>query len=54
MREGECLIDFIQAIHLIKVTRLQIQNVRAMKTESVYENLFSETKLFCEAQDGGT
>ncbi|XP_060855118.1 zinc finger MYM-type protein 1-like [Metopolophium dirhodum] len=44
-------IDFIQAIHLIKVTRQQIQDLRAMKTESVYENLFTETKLFCEAQD---
>jgi len=44
-------IDFIQAIYLIKVTRQQIQDLRAMKTESVYENLFSETKLFCEAHD---
>jgi len=39
------------ALHLIKVTRQQIQDLRAMKTESVYENLFSETKLFCEAHD---
>lgn len=44
-------IDFIQAIHLIKVTQQQIQDLRAMKTECVYDNLFSETKLFCEAQD---
>lgn len=44
-------IDFIQAINLIKVTRQQIQDLRAMKTESVYKNLFSETKLFCEAHD---
>ncbi|XP_025192343.1 uncharacterized protein LOC112592491 [Melanaphis sacchari] len=44
-------IDLIQAIHLIKVTRQQIQDLRAMKTESVYANLFTETKLFCEAQD---
>ncbi|KAL4153701.1 hypothetical protein QTP88_001534 [Uroleucon formosanum] len=34
-----------------KMTRQQIQDLRAMKTESVYENLFTETILFCEAQD---
>jgi hypothetical protein len=38
-------IDFIQVIHLIKVTRQQIQDLRVMNTESVNENLFSETKI---------
>jgi hypothetical protein len=44
-------IDLIQAINLIKATRQQIQDLRTMKTESVYKNLFSKTKLFCEAHD---
>jgi len=45
------VIDFNQAINLIKVTRQQIQDLRAMNTDSMYHNLFSETKLFCEAHD---
>lgn len=33
------------------MTRQQIQDLRAIKIESVFENLFSESKLFYEAQD---
>lgn len=39
-------VDIIQAIHLIKATRQQIQDLRAMETEFVYENLYTEQNYF--------